>query len=55
MAKTNRTSPHKQQFEDEYEDFGTMLRTPEDISQTRNVHQNSKTTMIMRTVSLVSH
>ena len=26
MAKTNKTSSHKQQFEDEYEDFGYNVK-----------------------------
>lgn len=38
MAKTNRTSPHKQQFEDEYEDFGY------DVKNARRYQSNKKRT-----------
>ena len=35
MAKTNRTSPHKQQFEDEYEDFGYNVKNARRYSNQR--------------------
>jgi len=38
MAKLNRTSPHKQQFEDEYEDFGY------DVKNARRYQSNKKRT-----------
>ena len=38
MAKTNRTSSHKQQFEDEYEDFGY------DVKNARRYQSNKKRT-----------
>jgi len=38
MAKTNRTSSHKQQFEDEYEDFGY------DVKNARRYQSKSKRT-----------